>query len=208
MIADDRENIFQEWEHDANSSSIRGSSSKPLQKTTEEGDQIWPIGVALGMKFESAEKACRYFNSKLRAEGLPHALIGQQTYQGPYFRIGCTMCDAYLLFRPSGSSYELNGFNDRHTHRIGSRKQRHLEELEEEVFKYIRESTESQIKKSTVQLFSLSESEYERLRQKFYKIEVEDYSYLESFLKNNRYNATVHWPELRANYPNCLVAVT
>jgi len=38
--------------------------------------------------------------------------------------------------------------------------------------------------------------------------EVHDYTFLQNFLKDNRYNAIVDWDEMRGAYPKRIVAVT
>jgi hypothetical protein len=104
--------------------------------------------------------------------------------------------------------FELRGFNNKHTHVVDSKKYKHLEELEQDVFKFMRETSETQIRRSVMQIFSLSEGEYDRIRKNFYTQEVNDYTYLQNFMKDNKYNAIVEWDDIKGVYPRTIVAVT
>jgi hypothetical protein len=113
-----------------------------------------------------------------------------------------------MNFRRLRGGFELRAFSNKHTHVIDSRKYKHLEQLEQDVFKFMRETSDTQIRRSVMQIFSLSEGEYDRIRKNFYTQEVNDYTYLQNFMKDNRYNAIVDWDDIKGAYPRRIVAVT
>jgi|JI6StandDraft_1071083.scaffolds.fasta_scaffold242061_2 hypothetical protein len=127
--------IFHSWEDENQPIVLPGALSK---MSAEQQTSVWPTGLVPGMRFDSIQAIRRHFEAKVREAGLFSTLISKQYNQGPAFKLGCTLCPASLVFRPVGSGYELHKFNCEHNHSLTSIKQRHIEQLEQEVFKFIR----------------------------------------------------------------------
>jgi hypothetical protein len=92
----------------------------------------------------------------IKADKLSSCLIARRQLEGNAFKIRCNNCNAFMKFRRLRGGFELRAFNNKHTHVIDSRKYKHLEELERDVFKFMRESSDAQIRRSVMQIFSLS----------------------------------------------------